>query len=163
MNLPPPEKPETGCCPRFDPAPWQDKEMTWSNKRFVKEHVRAFLRIPIGFGAVMKRVMEKIGAVQALAVPPLWLSDEKSWWGSDLYVAVTKDVPGAEMATFSGTMYTRVFEGPYYNAPLWARELTKFLRAKGKEPKKILYFYTTCPKCAKVYGKNYVVVIAQTN
>jgi hypothetical protein len=24
-------------------------------------------------------------------------------------------------------------------------------------------WYTTCPKCAKKYGKNYVVIIAQCN
>jgi hypothetical protein len=23
-------------------------------------------------------------------------------------------------------------------------------------------WYTTCPKCAKVYGKNYVVILAKT-
>jgi hypothetical protein len=23
------------------------------------------------------------------------------------------------------------------------------------------FFYTTCPKCAKKYGKNYVVILAQ--
>ena len=26
---------------------------------------------------------------------------------------------------------------------------------------KMLEWYTTCPKCAKAYGKNYVVIIAE--
>ncbi|MGD9980573.1 MAG: hydrolase [Hyphomonadaceae bacterium] len=26
---------------------------------------------------------------------------------------------------------------------------------------RIYLFYTTCPKCAKAYGKNYVVAVAQ--
>ena len=34
-------------------------------------------------------------------------------------------------------------------------------RARGSEPKKIYFFYTTCPKCAKAYGKNYMVGIAE--
>ena len=25
----------------------------------------------------------------------------------------------------------------------------------------LYFFYTTCPKCAKYYGKNYVVLVAQ--
>ena len=24
-----------------------------------------------------------------------------------------------------------------------------------------LFYYTTCPNCAKIYGKNYVVLLAQ--
>jgi hypothetical protein len=27
-------------------------------------------------------------------------------------------------------------------------------RARGSEPNKIYFFYTTCPKCEKAYGKN---------
>mgnify|MGYP003526130734 CR=1 FL=1 len=34
-------------------------------------------------------------------------------------------------------------------------------RARGAEPKSAWFFYTTCPKCAKAYGKNYVVGIAE--
>jgi hypothetical protein len=26
---------------------------------------------------------------------------------------------------------------------------------------KMYFFYTTCPKCAKVYGKNYTVLLAK--
>jgi hypothetical protein len=29
----------TGCCPPFDPVPWQDQEITWHGKAFVKDHV----------------------------------------------------------------------------------------------------------------------------
>ena len=32
---------------------------------------------------------------------------------------------------------------------------------KAKEKEKIYVFYTTCPKCAKVYGKNYTVLLAK--
>jgi hypothetical protein len=30
------------------------------------------------------------------------------------------------------------------------------------EGKKTYCYYTTCPRCAKKYGKNYVVLLAQT-
>jgi hypothetical protein len=31
--------PATGCCPPFDPVPWQDKEVTWHDKPFLRDHV----------------------------------------------------------------------------------------------------------------------------
>ena len=33
--------------------------------------------------------------------------------------------------------------------------------AKGKTAGDVWFFYTTCPKCAKAYGQNYVVGVAQ--
>ncbi len=32
---------------------------------------------------------------------------------------------------------------------------------QGKKAEKIYFFYTNCPKCAKYYGKNYVVGVAK--
>lgn len=31
------------CCPRFDPAPWDEKEISWQDKRFVKDRVTSIL------------------------------------------------------------------------------------------------------------------------
>ena len=45
----------------------------------------------------------------------------------------------------------------------WVPELEGMVRAKGLTPKTIYFFYTTCPKCAKVYGKNYIVGLARTD
>jgi len=39
--------------------------------------------------------------------------------------------------------------------------MNSFIALKGKAAKKTYIFYTTCPKCAKVYGKNYVVILAE--
>jgi len=36
-----------------------------------------------------------------------------------------------------------------------------YVAKKGKQLKKIYFCYTTCPACAKAYGKNYVVLFAQ--
>ena len=80
---------------------------------------------------------------------------------ADIYINVAKEVPGAQMATISGTFLTKVFEGPYQNAGKWAKEMEVYVEKQGKELKKLYFFYTTCPKCAKVYGKNYVVIFAQ--
>ena len=79
----------------------------------------------------------------------------------DFFFTVTKNVPGAEMVTLSGKFLAKVVEGPFQNAGKWAKELTQFVESQGKQIQKCFFFYTTCPKCAKQYGKNYVVGFAQ--
>ena len=59
-----PEAAET-CCPRFDPEPWDEKEITWENRKFVKDRVRSFLHIPLNFPSVMMRCMAPIEAAGA--------------------------------------------------------------------------------------------------
>ncbi|MHC4178132.1 MAG: hydrolase [Planctomycetota bacterium] len=155
------EDAETGCCPRFDPQPWDEKEVTWENKLFLKDRVRSFLHIPLNFGRVMVRNMEKIQAADALAPEPLLLSDCSSPWKTDVYIGVSKEVPGADMHRISGTFLTKVFEGSYRNTGTWMKEMEAFVKSKGKNAKKTYSFYTTCPKCAEHYGKNYTVLVSQ--
>ena len=149
------------CCPRFDPEPWNGKELRWQDKRFVKDRVTSFLHIPLNFGAVMKR---NVGLIEAAGASPqtmVVLSDENSLWGSDVYIEVTKEIVGANMAGISGTFLCKVFEGPYSNMRKWIEEMKAFVQIKGKSLHKLYFFYTTCPKCAKKYGKNYVAILAQ--
>jgi len=155
------EKTETGCCPRFNPAPWDEKEVTWKDKLFVKDHVTSVFHIPLNCEKVIVRNMKIIDEANALTPEMVMLSDENSLWGSDLYISVTKDVPGAEIARISGTFLTKVFEGSYKNMRTWIKEMETYVAAKGKGPKKMYFFYTTCPKCAKIYGKNYTVILAE--
>ncbi len=74
---------------------------------------------------------------------------------------MTKDVPGAEMTHISGTFIAKVFEGPYRDAGKWAGEMANWVSSQGRTMRKLYFFYTTCPKCAKHYGKNYVVAFAE--
>jgi hypothetical protein len=151
---------ETGCCPRFNPEAWEEKEITWTDKLFVKDKVRSFLHIPLNFGQVMVKNMEKIQKAGASSKEMIVLSDE-SMWGSDIYIAVEKDFIGSEIIKISGTFLTKVFEGPYKNMGKWIRDMNSFVTSKGKTAKKTYFFYTTCPKCAKAHGKNYVVILAE--
>jgi len=155
------EQSETGCCPKFDPAPWDEKEISMKDKLFLKDHVRSILHIPLNFNKIMVKNNELIKEAGALSPQPLMLSDENSLLGSDVYIAVSKEIPGAQMEKISGTFLTKVFEGPYKNAGKWAKEMKEYVSSKGKELKKMYFFYTTCPKCAEFYGKNYTVVLAQ--
>lgn len=149
------------CCPRFDPEPWEQNQITWEGRKFVKDRVRSFLHIPLNFGSVMKRNVALIEVADAKSAEPIVLADENSLWGSDVYIDVTKDVPNAQMAELSGTFMTRVFEGPYKDAGKWAKQMTQHVESQGRQLRKLYFYYTTCPKCAKEHGKNYVVLLAQ--
>ena len=109
----------------------------------------------------MKRSMAAIEAAGAAPDEMVILSDEDSLWGADVYIAIAKDIPGARTTTLSGTFLTKVFEGPYRNMRNWIEEMKSFVKGKGKVLQKLYFFYTTCPKCSKKYGKNYVVILAQ--
>lgn len=149
------------CCPKFDPLPWQERTIEWDRKMFLRERVRSFFHIPLNFGAVMKRSMAAIQAAGAAPDEMMVLSDENSLWGADVYIAIAKEVPGAQTAVLSGAFLAKVFEGPYRNMSSWIAEMKSFVQGKGKTLKMLYFYYTTCPKCAKKYGKNYVVILAQ--
>jgi len=149
------------CCPRFDPSPWDGKEIRWQDKRFVKDRVASFLHIPLNFSAVMRRNMSRIEASGAASGSNVIISDENSLWGADVYIEVARDIPGANMASISGTFLCKVFEGPYQNMRKWIAEMRDFVQSQDKDIRKLYFFYTTCPKCAKKYGKNYVAILAQ--
>ena len=153
---------ETGCCGRFDPEPWDEKEIVWDEKLFVKDRVRCFFYMPLNFGKVITRLFEKVDKADAYTPqPPLGLSDHTSKWNMDLYIEVTKRVADAENVTLSGTYLTKVFEGPFKETRIWCDRMKEWVTGKGKKIKRHLMYYTTCPKCAKHYGKNYVVYFAQ--
>jgi len=149
------------CCPVFDPSKWDDKEMEWNNKLFVKDTVSTFFFMPLNFGSVMKRLDKKVRLSDAQIVDYLFLSDHISKWKMDLYVAVDKEVRDAENVKLSGKFLSKVYEGKYSETGKWCDDYKNFAKRKGFDIKKWFMWYTTCPKCAKKYGKNYVVIIAK--
>jgi len=149
------------CCPPFDPAPWDDKMHSWDAKRFIKEKVRTFFFMPINFGAVMKRVVKVLQETTTSNPDAMGLADHTSRWNMDVYVAVDKEVSGAHNTTLSGTFFSKVYEGDFRNTGVWCKDFEAKAKAKGLDVKKWYMWYTTCPKCAKKYGKNYVVILTR--
>jgi hypothetical protein len=149
------------CCAQFVPEPWHEKTVTWENKRFVRDRVISFCHIPLNFKSVMMRNVAAIEAAGAKPASMIVLSDETSLWGADVYIEVTKDVPNAAMGAISGTFLSKAFEGPYRNMRQWIEAMKQYVSASGKTMRKLYFYYTTCPKCARKYGKNYVVILAQ--
>lgn len=152
----------TQCCPRFNPEGWDDQELHFKDKLFVEAHTRSAFHIPINMGSVFSKVMNDIEKTQAFNEEEfIVLSRDPSAWESVHYFSVNKDVQDEKMTTISGDFVTKVFEGPYRDAPKWEKQMQEFVQNKGKEVKQTFFFYTTCPKCAKYYGKNYVVLVAE--
>jgi hypothetical protein len=151
----------TGCCPPFDPEPWEGRELHWQDKLFLKDHVRSLSHVPLNMGRRMVKDVGLIEAAQAEPPQPFMLSEDVSPWRSDLYIEVTKPVPGAEMTTLSGTYLTKVFEGPYREMGTWAERLEDYVEAQGHLAEKLYFAYVMCPSCAKAYGKNYVLGVAK--
>ena len=79
----------------------------------------------------------------------------------DLYIEVAKEVPGAAMARLSGRYVSKVFEGPFKETGNWCRQMAEWMEGRGQKIEKLWMYYTTCPKCARHYGKNYVVILAE--
>jgi len=154
-------KPKFDCCPPFEPAPWDDKIITWEDKKFIKDKVFTFFFMPVNFGAVMKRLDRTVREAGANILDWLCLSDHTSKWNMDLYLAVDKEIPGAKNLKLSGKFYSKVYEGPFKDTDKWCKNFESLSKSKGLSVKKLYMWYTTCPKCAKKYGKNYVVILGE--
>ncbi|MDP2423557.1 MAG: hydrolase [Bacteroidales bacterium] len=160
-------KPELNdiCCPEFNPALWEGKTHQWENRLFVKDSIPAFLHMPIPgkIGKMMARMMNKIQEAGAEPAPEdfIILTKDCSLWRSDFYFGVTKTVPGAENTTISGTFISKVYDGPYHAIPKFMKQAKQDVEAQGHKVNDFYVFYTTCPKCAKKYGHNYMVVFAE--
>lgn len=154
-------KKEEVCCERFNPAPWEGKTITWKDKKFIKDRVFTLFYMPMNFGSVITRIMKQADDAKATISDGMALSDHTSLWNMDIYVAVDKEVEGAHNVTMSGSFVSKVYEGDFKETGVWMKDFDAYCMEKRIKPKKIYMWYTTCPACAKKYGKNYVVVFGQ--
>ena len=152
---------EEECCPKFNPKPWEGKIFRWKEKKFIKDSVWTFFYMPLNFGGVITKMMKKIDKAKAKCTDWMGLSDHTSRWNMDLYLAVNKRVPGAKNVKISGKFLSKVYEGPYKDTGKWCDHFKRYAKKKGLKIKKWYMWYTTCPACAKKYGKNYVVIICK--
>jgi hypothetical protein len=153
----------TGCCPKFNPEGWDGQKLHFDGKQFVKATTRSLAHVPLNMSSVFARVQKHIDESQASSAEQSFvLSRDTSAFGAEHLFAVSKPVKGEELETVSGDFVTRVFEGPYREVRNWHSEMRKIAHSHGAgEDQPVWFFYTTCPKCAKAYGKNYVVGVAE--
>ena len=152
---------DTGCCPRFDPGPWEEQFFVWEDKKFIKGSVFTLYFMPVNFGRVVRRLTGLAEAAGATTPDWMGLSDHTSRWNMDFYLAVDKEVPGAENVSLNGRFFTKVYEGAFRQTGEWCDDYEAVAKEKGLDIKKWYMWYTTCPKCAKAYGENYVVIVGE--
>ena len=153
---------ETGCCARLDVEKWDGQSVTWKDKPFLKDHIRAFLHVPLSFGSVISRDLARVEDAGAYPADPIWLTDEVSPWGADIYTAVDRDeLPGATVEHLSGTFMTKVFEGPYRDTGKWIQALGTIVSEAGHTLRHTYVYYATCPSCAKHFGANRTVLFGR--
>ena len=104
---------DTGCCPPFDAAAWQNKTITWKNKLFIRDRVKTFFYMPLNFTRVMTRMFNAVTKTGGRFMDGLVLSDHTSFWNMDIYAAIDKRIRGQENVTLSGKFFTRVYEGSH--------------------------------------------------
>jgi hypothetical protein len=149
------------CCPEFNPEPWDDKVFDWEGKRFIRDKVKTFYYMPLNYGSAMKRINKLFEKEGIELFDQICLSDHTSKWNMDIYIAVDKEIQDADKHNLSGKFYSRVYEGNFKDTGKWTKDFEAKAIEKGYRVKKWYMWYTTCPKCAKKYGKNYVAVIGE--
>jgi len=154
---------ETGCCAIPNIEAWDKKVIQLDHQRFIKMHTRSFLYMPLNMDSVMASLEEKArtAGAEMTAEDVLILSRDLSPWKAEQLYSVSKPVDGVENLVLSGDFASLVFEGAYNNAGKWVQALKEYVKTLKREATEMYFFYTTCPNCAKHYGKNYVIALAK--
>jgi hypothetical protein len=154
------------CCPKFEPKRWDKKTLKWKEKHFIRESIPAFFHIPI-FGWMIGQKITKMWELikRNKTEPPL-----KDWlilfydphpFKSEILMGTQKPIKNADNISISGTLYAKVFDGPYNAIPKFIKEIEKDLAKKKLKAKKYFVHYAYCPKCAKKYKHNYMILFAK--
>jgi hypothetical protein len=158
---------EKECCPKFNPTLWDEKDFVWKDKQFIKTSMPTIFHMP--FPPMISGKMAKIwnqasdaNKVSSNKDEILILFNDPSAFKSDIYLSVTGDVPNADNVKISGNFVSKVFAGPYGDVPKFMKEMDKYLADKNKETEAYYIHYAYCPKCAKKYGDNYMILFAKT-
>jgi hypothetical protein len=152
----------TGCCPRFRPNGWDEQALHFEGKPFVRAISDGVRHVPQDMApayAAAASAIEKARAWeehQMLVLNRVFQAKK-----AEHLFAVRKPVPGMELVRLDGDYRTRLFEGPYEQAPQWQAEFERELTGQGLPAEQIYFYFTTCPACAEFYGRNYVVAVAK--
>jgi hypothetical protein len=158
---------EKECCPKFDPQPWEKATHEWKDKLFMKDSIKQFMHMPLP--GQMEKVMGRMwGAAEKAGVSItdmkefLLLAYDPSPWKSEFYMTVSAEHPDLEnVVKISGTFLSKTYDGPFNKVPAYLKDMEAYLKEQGKVAKKYYFYYTTCPKCAKKYGHNWIVAFAE--
>lgn len=152
---------EETCCPEFDSKKWDGKKVTWKDKLFVKDKVFSFFHIPLNIKSVITENIKRLQEQKAFDPTGIILTDDHSAFYMNVYIAAKKPIKKAYDVKVSATFISKVFEGPNSKLKKFQKEMEAYVKEKGKEVKHFYVYHPYCPKCAKKYGTNYIVLLAE--
>lgn len=153
------------CCPEFEVSKWDNKTFSWKEKTFIKESIPTLFHIPFPpmIGKKMRKMFDLADNANANfsdLTDALVLFHDPSAFRSDIFYSVTNKVDGANNTDLSGEFIAGVFDGPYNKVPSHIKEMNKRLATQNMVAKDYYVHYAYCPKCAKKYGHNYMIIFA---
>jgi hypothetical protein len=146
------------CCRHLSPAEWDQKEIVWRDKPFYKDHYLAFLHVPINFGGKIIKGLDKVNEA-GLSSEQMVLTRNDTLWGADLLIPISRNAKRFKTEIISGKFFTKLFEGHYGDMGKWIGETKKWCKEKGANAQEFIFWYATCPKCAKKRGDKVQVVV----
>ncbi len=155
------------CCPLFHPGKWDGIEQVWEGKLFLKDWVPELFHIPLpgSYRRVISAMWKKAGDSGAAPAANdfLLLMHDLSPFKGELYLSVTREIPGQDVVALAGRFFSKVFEGNYGDIRKCIRKMYTLLDSNEVVSVKDYIYFPYCPKCAKKYGHNYIVVVSQIN
>jgi hypothetical protein len=153
------------CCPKFKPELWDNITHWWNNKLFLKDAVPELFHIPLP-GTYKHAITRMWNQADHCGAAPnkedfLLLAHDPSSFKGELYMSITRDIPGANVVKLTGAFFSRVFHGGYGDVPRFLKEMTHSLAANKMRSAKDYVFFPYCPECSKKYGESYVVIISE--
>ncbi|HOZ54052.1 MAG TPA: hypothetical protein PKY25_01825 [Bacilli bacterium] len=147
------------CCPMPNIKDWDNKIVDLNNKRFIRMYTKSFLYIPINMGKIMTALNKLVtdNHAEVDITKAMILTKNLSPWKAEQLHSVSKEINGADNVILNGKFYSKVIDGPYQDAKKLCEALITYSKENGYSSNDIYIFYTTCPKCAKKYGKNYII------
>jgi hypothetical protein len=136
------------CCKILSPAEWDRKEIVWRDKPFYKSRYFSLFHVPVNIGSKITEGMKKIEKA-GLMEEQMVLSRNDGWFGADILIPIKAKTDIFEIELITGRFLTRLFDGTYGDMGKWIKETRDWCREKGLEPEEFIFWYATCPKCAK--------------
>lgn len=146
------------CCKRLSPEEWDKKELVWRDKTFYKTHFLAFFHVPVNIGQKIIKGTAKVKEAGLLAENMILVKND-GLFGADLLIPIAGKTNQFEIELITGKFLTRLFEGHYGDMRGWVKEARDWCRKQGFESEEYIFWYATCPKCAKKYGDKVQVVV----
>lgn len=153
------------CCPEIDPSSWNEKTTTWQRKPFLAKSIPQLFHMPVP-GGYAKAIGALWKEAQQNGIAPkqedcFMLTRDISAWKAEILIAVTESKAGLDMHELNGTFASKVYDGPYNKIPEFMKDMNEWLAKEGKRGREYFFWYPYCPACAKKYGHNWIVIIAQ--